>query len=50
MIAATRSPGTSAKYIFTEDTIPALRWWDQQEAGLRILNIVLPTKPGDPPA
>ncbi len=41
-------PGTANKRIFTEDTIPALRWWDQQEAGLRVLDIQLPTAPGQP--
>ena len=41
-------PGAANRFIFTEDTTPSARWWDQQEAGIRILDISLPTVLGEP--
>ena len=32
---------------FTENSIPPARWWDQSPAGIRIVNIVLPSEPLD---
>ncbi len=39
--------GPSKKF-FSENTQPPARWWSQQEAGLRILDIRLPANPQDP--
>ena len=41
-------PGTAGSYLFTPDTIPAARWWDQSDAGIRIVNITLPSDPTGP--
>lgn len=35
-------PGTRNMRVFTEDTQPAARWWDQTPVGIRITNIELP--------
>jgi|GEM_PF-1564631 len=35
-------PGTSSQQVFSADTSPPARWWDQTDIGLRILDIVLP--------
>jgi hypothetical protein len=41
-------PGTSGLLSFSADTDPQARWWNQTDAGIRILNITLPTRAGDP--
>jgi hypothetical protein len=34
--------------VFNENSIPPARWWSQEEAGIRILDIRLPANPLDP--
>jgi len=41
-------PGTSQQQVFSADTNPPARWWDQTDIGLRILDIVLPTGEFEP--
>ncbi|MEM7397170.1 MAG: hypothetical protein AAF492_33025, partial [Verrucomicrobiota bacterium] len=41
-------PGTSGKFVFSADTIPSTRWWDQSDAGIRIIGMDLPTVPNEP--
>lgn len=41
-------PGTSGKLVYSADTDPAARWWDQSDIGLRIVDIQIPTAAGQP--
>ncbi len=41
-------PGRSNKKVFSADTMPASRWWNQDDTGLRIVNIELPDGSDDP--
>ncbi len=41
-------PGTTGARLFTADTDPAARWWDQTDIGLRVLDVRLPATPLGP--
>jgi len=41
-------PGDTDQFVFSADTIPPARWWDQEDAGIRIVDIIIPTSPGEP--
>ena len=43
-------PGSRNLRVFTEDSQPANRWWDQTPTGIRITNIELPPQGSDLPA
>ncbi len=43
-------PGTRNQRVFSEDTQPASRWWDQTPTGIRITNIELPPQGSALPA
>lgn len=41
-------PGSTGKRIFTADTNPSSRWWDQSDSGLRIFDVQVPADPQEP--